>query len=142
MFMDDNCRVYNVLWEVVSLDEPSVETIVADAAKPGLREERGCIVAAAGACEEVVLRVYQDGALAASRTGRGSAAWCPMEPGVYTARAVDEFNNTATGTFTLTWTAGPPPVLRRALLSLAGTILALIAVLYIVLEGRWPLKGL
>ncbi|BES82567.1 hypothetical protein [Pyrodictium abyssi] len=142
VLMDDACRVYNRLWEIVPLGEPSAETVVADAAKPGLREERGCIVAAAGACESVELQVDGDGVPVASRAGRGEAKWCPMEPGVYTARAVDEYGNVVTGTFTITWSAGPPPALKHALLRLALTLVALMAMAYILAGGRWPLRGL
>lgn len=142
VLMDDTCRVYNRLWEIVPLGEPSVETVVVDVAKPGLREERGCIVAAAGACESVELQVDGGGAPVASRAGRGEAKWCPMEPGVYTARAVDEYGNVVTGTFTITWSAGPPPALKHALLRLALTLVALMAMAYILAGGRWPLRGL
>ena len=142
VYMLDTCQVLHELWEIVPPNETGLKVVVWDSAKPGIGEKDYCIAASAGGCEQVRLEVYNSRGLIALREGRGSATWCPLEPGTYTAIAVDEFNNTVTGTFNLTWTAGPPPALKHSLLSLAGTILTLIVVLYIVLEGKWPLKGL
>jgi len=137
----DNCQPLQQLWEIVPPNETGYKTVVWDTVKPGLREENYCIVASAGACEPVRLEVRQGGVLAASSAGRGSATWCPMEPGTYTAVAVDGFNNTAVKVFTLTWSAGPPPALKHALLSLAAVLIAFMVVLYIVMGGGWPLRG-
>ncbi|MDQ6964961.1 MAG: hypothetical protein Q9M13_08600 [Mariprofundales bacterium] len=135
--MLDTCQVLYEFWEIVPPNETGYEIIVWDSAKPGIGEKDYCIAASAGACEQVRLEIYNSRGLIALREGRGSAAWCPMEPGTYTAIAVDEFNNTVSATFNLTWTAGPPPALKKALTSLAATIIAIIAALYIILEGRW-----
>ncbi len=141
-YIADDCRVVNESWEVVPANETGYETVlVKDDVKPSSSLEDYCITVSAGACESVALKVYEDGRLVALRTGLGSATWCPAVPGVYTAVAVDSFNNTATGTFTLAWSPGPPPVLRRTYLGLAASILALLAVLYIVTGGGWPLRG-
>ena len=141
-YIADDCRVINETWEVVPANETGYETVLAvDQVKPSITLRDGCIVAAAGPCEDITLRVYANDRLLVSRTARGSAIWCPATPGTYTLTAMDYFNNTATGTFTLTWSPGPPPVLRRAYLGLATAILALIAVLYIVTGGEWPLRG-
>ena len=141
-YIADDCRVVNESWEVVPANETGYETVlVKDDVKPSISLKDYCITVSAGACESVALKVYEDGRLVALRTGLGSATWCPAVPGVYTAVAVDSFNNTATGTFTLAWSPGPPPVLRRTYLGLAASILALLAVLYIVTGGGWPLRG-
>jgi len=141
-YIADDCRVINETWEIVPANETGYETVlVENHVEPSLREDHDCIVASAGACEEVVLRVYEDGDLVASRTARGSITWCPAEPGTYTVTAMDYFNNTVTRTFSLTWSTGPPPALRHTLLSLAATIIALMIGMYIILGGRWPLRG-
>jgi len=141
LYIADDCRVINETWEVVPANETGIETVlVVDEVKPSITARDYCIVASAGACEPVRLDVYSGGVLVASRTGRGNATWCPAEPGTYTATAVDQFNNTVEKTFTITWSAGPPPAVKRALLGLAATIIAVMVGLYIILEGRWPLR--
>jgi len=137
----DTCEQLQQLWEVVPANETGYMVVVWDTVEPSVSLRDYCIAAAAGGCESVGLRVYQDGSMIASRTGRGEAKWCPAEPGVYTVVAVDGFNNTATGTFTITWSAGPPPALKRALQGLAGAAIALMVGLYIVLGGGWSLRG-
>jgi len=136
-YVADDCRVLDTVWEVVPANETGVHVeLVEDRVKPSITTKGYCITASAGACELLRLQVYEDGSQVASREGRGSVTWCPVEPGVYTAVAVDSSNNTATGTYTLTWTAGPPPALKRALQGLAGAIIALMVGLYIMLgEG-------
>ena len=141
-YIADDCRVVNESWKIVPANETGYETIlVKDDVEPGITLRDGCIVAAAGPCEDITLRVYVNDRLVASRTGLGSVTWCPATPGTYTVTAMDYFNNTVTGTFTLTWSLGLLLVLRRAYLGLAAAVLALIAVLYIVTGGEWPLKG-
>ena len=141
-YIADDCRVVDESWKIVPANETGYETVlVKDNVEPSITLRDGCIVAAGGPCEDITLRVYVNDGLVASRTARGSTTWCPAVLGVYTAVAVDSFNNTATGTFTLAWSPGPPPVLRRAYLGLAASILALLAVLYIVTGGGWPLRG-
>jgi hypothetical protein len=141
VYMLDTCQVLHELWEIVPPNETGLKVVVWDSAKLGIGEKDYCIVAAAGGCEQVRLEAYNSRGLIALREGRGSATWCPLEPGTYTAIAVDESDNTATKAFTLTWSAGPPPALEKELLALAGIILALMIALYTILEGRWPLRS-
>jgi hypothetical protein len=141
VYMLDTCQVLHELWEIVPPNETGLKVVVWDSAKLGIGEKDYCIVATAGGCEQVRLEAYNSRGLIALREGRGSATWCPLEPGTYTAIAVDESDNTATKAFTLTWSAGPPPALEKELLALAGIILALMIALYTILEGRWPLRS-
>ena len=137
----DNCQPLQQLWEVVPPNETGYKTVVWDMVKPSLAVRDYCIAASAGACEPVRLSVYSGGTPIASAEGRGEAKWCPMEPGTYTAVAVDGFNNTAVKVFTLTWSAGPPPALKHALLSLAAVLIAFMVMAYILAGGGWPLRG-
>ncbi len=122
-------------------NETGYKTVVWDTVKPSITARDYCIAASAGACEPVRLSVYSSGGPVASAEGRGSATWCPVEPGTYTAVAVDGFNNTALKTLTITWSAGPPPAVKRALLGLAAVLTAFMVMAYILAGGGWPLRG-
>ena len=80
-YVVDDCRIINEAWQVVSDETGVVLILVEDRVKPSLRLGHGCIVAFAGLCENVVLRVYEAGRLVDLENARGSATWrAPSSP--------------------------------------------------------------